>query len=411
MKKKRTISFLLAIMMLFSLLPSTAFAAVGDSIVIQEQRITTSTTSVTVNVTGYTDVSSATLRLSTGPDGTESDWNMSNPPRTALGSQNYTGAGEYTFTIDSSKLIEGQNVQAYLYYWSDAKDDYTYAYGATVEIADSDPVPSAVIMTTPVTNHTTELKVQLKHLPSAGIFRIVELDEEESYDSSKLNSYTSLYFSVVSNLQNGENTLTLTQAPTAGRKVVAVIRDTSGSEMTDYASEIITVEKEQEPSIVSIMGSVDTSSHQMTIHLTRVPSLGLLKVIQLDRNEVYDSSKLFSYDALYTGYFFSAGLTTGDNTIALSATPTAGKVLYAVARDSSGDTTEYISEGVPVTSAVVPFAMYIKGQLTNESTSVSFVPKMKRYNDNARTLRSAALYRAGAEDPIAQVQDPVMGRP
>ena len=186
MQKKRTISLLLAIMMLFSLLPTSAFAAEGDSIVIQTQRITTSTTSVTVNVAGYTDISNATLRLSTGPEGTESDWGMSNPPRTTLGSQEYTGASEYTFTVDSSKLIEGQNVQAYLYYWSDVREDWRYAYGTAVEIADSDPVPSAEITTTPVTNRTTELKVQLKHLPSGGIFRIVELEAGESYDSSKL---------------------------------------------------------------------------------------------------------------------------------------------------------------------------------------------------------------------------------
>ena len=412
MQKKRTISLLLAIMMLFSLLPTSAFAAEGDSIVIQTQRITTSTTSVTVNVAGYTDISNATLRLSTGPEGTESDWGMSNPPRTTLGSQQYTGASEYTFTVDSSKLIEGQNVQAYLYYWSDAREDWRYAYGTAVEIADSDPVPSAAITTTPVTNRTTELKVQLKHLPSGGIFRIVELEAGESYDSSKLNSYTSLYFSVIGNLQNGENTLTLTKTPTAGRKAVAVIRDTSGSEMIDYASEAITVEKEQEPSIVSIVGTVDDASKQVTVNLTRVPSSGVLKVIALDAGESIPSN-VFDYDysgALYTSYFYSAGLKTGNNTLALSAAPAVGKVLYAVAREyASGGTNDYVSEGIPVTSAVVPFAMYIKGQLTNESTSVSFVPKMKRYNDSARTLRSAALYRAGAEEPIAQVESPAMG--
>ena len=412
MQKKRTISLLLAIMMLFSLLPTSAFAAESDSIVIQAQRITTSTTSVTVNVTGYTDISNATLRLSTGPEGTESDWGMSNPPRATLGSQKYIGGGEYTFTVDPSKLIEGQNIQAYLYYWSDAREDWRYAYGAAVEITDSDLVPSATITTTLVTNRTTELKVQLKHLPSGGIFRIVELEAGESYDSSKLNSYTSLYFSVIGNLQNGENTLTLTKTPTAGNKAVAVIRDSSGSSTNDYTSEAITVEKEQEPSIVSIVGTVDDASKQVTVNLTRVPSSGVLKVIALDAGESIPSN-VFDYDysgALYTGYFYSAGLKTGNNTLALSAAPAAGKVLYAVARESaSGGTNDYVSEGISVTSAVVPFAMYIKGQLTNESTSVSFVPKMKRYNDTARTLRSAALYRAGAEEPIAQVQSPAMG--
>lgn len=410
MQKKRTISLLLAIMMLFSLLPTSAFAAEGDSIVIQTQRITTSTTSVTVNVTGYENLSGAKLKLTTGPIGTQNDYDMKG--RTTLKAETFTGPGSYTFEIDASKLSLGNNVQAYLFSYDMDKDVTTYEYSDVVEISDADPVPSAAITTTPVTNRTTELKVQLKHLPSGGIFRIVELEAGESYDSSKLNSYTSLYFSVIGNLQNGENTLTLTQAPTAGRKVVAVIRDTSGSEMTDYASESITVEKEQEPSIVSIVGTVDDASKQVTVNLTRVPSSGVLKVIALDAGESIPSN-VFDYDysgALYTGYFYSVGLKTGNNTLALSAAPAAGKVLYAVAREyASGGTNDYVSEGIPVTSAVVPFAMYIKGQLTNESTSVSFVPKMKRYNDTARTLRSAALYRAGAEEPIAQVQSPAMG--
>lgn len=76
MQKKRTISLLLAIMMLFSLLPTSAFAAEGDSIVIQTQRITTSTTSVTVNVTGYENLSGAKLKLTTGPIGTQNDYDM-----------------------------------------------------------------------------------------------------------------------------------------------------------------------------------------------------------------------------------------------------------------------------------------------------------------------------------------------
>lgn len=157
---------------------------------------------------------------------------------------------------------------------------------------------------------------------------------------------------------------------------------------------------------------MDDASKQVTVNLTRVPSSGVLKVIALDAGESIPSN-VFDYDysgALYTGYFYSADLKTGNNTLALSAAPAAGKVLYAVAREyASGGTNDYVSEGIPVTSAVVPFAMYIKGQLTNESTSVSFVPKMKRYNDTARTLRSAVLYRAGAEEPIAQVQSPAMG--
>ena len=127
-------------------------------------------TSVTVQVTGYENLSKAKLTLNMGPEGTASDWGMSNPPRISLGSKTYTGASSYTFSIDPSKLIAGQNIQAFLYYWSDTKEDWTYAYGNAVEITDGPVVPSAAITTSPVTNRVTQLEVTLKNLPPAGSF-------------------------------------------------------------------------------------------------------------------------------------------------------------------------------------------------------------------------------------------------
>lgn len=140
MLKRRALSFLLVFVMIVSLLPSAVLASgETDAIAIQEKTITTSTTTVTVKVTGYEGLSNATLRLSVGPDGTESDWGISNPPRTALGSLKYTGPDTYTFAIDPAKLAAGKNVQAYLYYWSDSRDDWAYTYGDPVEITDGDP--------------------------------------------------------------------------------------------------------------------------------------------------------------------------------------------------------------------------------------------------------------------------------
>ena len=113
MQKRRSLSLFLVLVMVFSLLPGTVQAS-GETaaIAIQEKTITTSTTTVTVQVTGYEELSGATLRLSVGPDGTESDWGISNPPRTALGSLKYTGPDTYTFAIDPAKLAAGKNVQA-----------------------------------------------------------------------------------------------------------------------------------------------------------------------------------------------------------------------------------------------------------------------------------------------------------
>ena len=413
MQKRRALSLFLVLVMVFSLLPGTVQAS-GETaaIAIQEKTITTSTTTVTVKVTGYEGLSNATLRLSVGPDGTESDWGISNPPRTALGSLKYTGPDTYTFAIDPAKLAAGKNVQAYLYYWSDSRDDWAYTYGYPVEITDGDPVPSVSIGTQNVTNRTTELSVTLKNLPASGIFRVIQLGAEETYDSTRLNSYTSLYFSVVGNLHAGENTLTLTAAPEAGSRLLAVLRDSSGSETKDYMSQPVTVAYEQEPSIVSIVGEVDSASTTVKVSLTRVPSSGVLKVIALDAGEKIPSN-VFNFDyssALYTGYFAAGGLHTGENTLTLSAAPAAGKILYAVVRDSSvTPSADYVSEGVAVAQAYTPFAMYIKGELTNSSTTLSVFPKMKRYNAQPSVLESAALFRAGVQTPLAELEAPKMG--
>ena len=422
--KNRFLSCLLSAAMIISMIPSALASgidaqplAAGDSITIQEQSITTAAASVTVQVTGYEGLSNAKLTLNMGPEGTASDWGMSNPPRTPLGSETYKGAGSYTFSIDPSKLIAGQNIQAFLCYWSDTREDWAYAYGNAVEITDGPVVPSAAITTSPVTNRTTELEVTLKNLPASGIFRIVQLDAGETYDSAKLNTYTSLYFALLTNLTAGENHLTLSAPPAAGQQLMAVIRDSSGADSKDYASQSVTVTAEKEPSIVSVAGSVDSLSTQVTVNLTRVPSSGVLKVIELDAGaEIPDTVFNYGYEALYTGYFYSAGLTAGENTITLTKTPTAGKVLYAVAREySDSGSIDHVSEGVTVAAAYTPFEIFIKGELTDQSTQLSVFPRMKRSSDTPSVLTGALLCRVGEDgaadtaQPIASAADPAVG--
>lgn len=422
--KNRFLSCLLSAAMIISMIPSALASgidaqplAAGDSITIQEQSITTAAASVTVQVTGYEGLSNAKLTLNMGPEGTASDWGMSNPPRTPLGSKTYTGADSYTFSIDPSKLIAGQNIQAFLYYWSDAKEDWAYAYGNAVEITDGPVVPSAAITTSPVTNRTTELEVTLKNLPASGIFRIVQLDAGETYDSAKLNTYTSLYFALLTNLTAGENHLTLSASPAAGKQLMAVVRDSSGTDSKDYASQPVTVTAEKEPSIVSVAGSVDSLSTQVTVNLNRVPSSGVLKVIELDAGaEIPDAVFNYDYEALYTGYFYSAGLTAGANTITLTKTPTAGKVLYAVAREySDSGSIDHVSEGVTVAAAYAPFEIFIKGELTDQSTQLSVSPRMNRSSDTPSVLTGALLCRVGEDgaadtaQPIASAADPAVG--
>lgn len=68
--KNRFLSYLLSAAMIISMVPSALASgidaqplAAGDSITIQEQSITTAATSVTVQVTGYENLSSAKLTL------------------------------------------------------------------------------------------------------------------------------------------------------------------------------------------------------------------------------------------------------------------------------------------------------------------------------------------------------------
>lgn len=99
------------------------------------------------------------------------------------------------------------------------------------------------ILNDTITNETETITVNIEENVSLGILRIVEMDSMTDYNSSKLNEYTSLYFSLASDLKNGENVLELIKKPTAGNKIYAVLRDSSDTEMVDYVAGPITVEE------------------------------------------------------------------------------------------------------------------------------------------------------------------------
>ena len=99
---------------------------------------------------------------------------------------------------------------------------------------------TVTIKETTVTPETTALTVTFSDLPASGIFRIVAVDAGEDYESSKLNTYQSLSFAVVSSLSEGANKMALSSVPTAGTKLYAVLRDSTGS-VSDTVSAPVTV--------------------------------------------------------------------------------------------------------------------------------------------------------------------------
>ena len=144
-------------------------------------------------------------------------------------------------------------------------------------------VPSVSLVTTEITTETTSIDVNITNLPGAGILRVIQLDAGESFDSGKLNAYTSLNFSVLSDLKEGTNTLELSPSPTEGKQIIVVLRDASGSSNPDYTTSAVTVKAPaQEPAdpkddpaeepgdelSISINGEVTTSSKEIPIKIT-----------------------------------------------------------------------------------------------------------------------------------------------
>lgn len=107
---------------------------------------------------------------------------------------------------------------------------------AAAEIAQAEPI-TVSISSTKITPETTSITVNISSVPSMGILRVVQMDAEDVYESSKLNSYKSLHFSSAGSLKAGENTLALTASAEVGKKVLVVLRDSSGSSIVDAVSE------------------------------------------------------------------------------------------------------------------------------------------------------------------------------
>ena len=88
------------------------------------------------------------------------------------------------------------------------------------------------ITTSTITPNTKSVEVTLAQDITAGFAKVIQLDSGEGYDTDKFFSYTGLSDVIgYAALNEGSNTITLTTAPTEGKEVIAVLRDTSSGEM------------------------------------------------------------------------------------------------------------------------------------------------------------------------------------
>lgn len=221
--------------------------------------------------------------------------------------------------------------------------------GFTAQAAVSEDQSQITIVEDAITTDTTSVKVQIANLPKAGILRIIQLDAGENYEEAKLNNYTSLCLVVLTNLQSGENTLNLTAKPTEGSKILAVMRDASGSGSgtVDYVSNAITVTKAAEdskPTVDEILAGcsvklvrsenfkVEDTSVDVEVKLADSLTDGCYMTVY-----AYSSNTSFDPDATYNKRLWSGKVTTGTVTCNFSQTLQVGYNVIACLNVPVGD--------------------------------------------------------------------------
>lgn len=102
-------------------------------------------------------------------------------------------------------------------------------------------------------------------------------------------------------------------------------------------------------SMLSILQeSLTPQDRSLDIMVRQSPASGILRVIQMEPGETYDSTRLNSYPSL-SAVILADTLSEGVNTVPLSTQATVGKQVVAVLRDSSGEAiVDFLSNAVPV---------------------------------------------------------------
>ena len=172
-----------------------------------------------------------------------------------------------------------------------------------------------------------------------------------------------------------------------------------------------------EQGISIVTDTITPDTKEIVVNLGQSGTIGFVKILQLDSGESY-SSKLFDEDADLSGIVAYAGLQEGENTIALTGTPTVGKEVVAVLRDASGDIEDYVSDAVTVTASdgtsggettkpteaeilagcEVTIDGFADGKITEDTTSLT--AQVKLHSSVESCYMIVAAYPANAEfDP------------
>lgn len=106
----------------------------------------------------------------------------------------------------------------------------------------ADTAQSVSIQDTEITTETTAITVNLTKTVTQGFMRIFQLDSSETYNPDNFFSYDTLATVGFADLTAGTIKANLDKQPTAGSKIIAVLRDSSTGSMTEYLSDSIAVQ-------------------------------------------------------------------------------------------------------------------------------------------------------------------------
>lgn len=295
----------------------TVAARLADnSLAIRETEVTTETGAITVDVAGCDDFKGGYLFLFTGGKSTEDDGDSGR----RLGSASFTGAGSYSFDIDTSLLEEGNIVQPYLYIYDGDNDRTYYKYGSALTVAGaSDQQKEARV----------EIATDSIRADREDVWVIADFDSSltgvlslYTYSSQLFIEETAekIYSGSISPGEASQRISFGADKLTAGHRFIAVLELSDGTSVKSEAKVIQVVPEKQKPQVRILDETITAGDTQLKASLTFDSSVDEASYVlyqfegeTLDRDEaqVISEGSLYRSETNRTIYMGSGKLKEG----------------------------------------------------------------------------------------------------
>ena len=231
----------------------------AESITILNAKVTTETTEISAVVTGCDSYKDGYFFLSTGAPSSDGDGDS----RTRLGSQKFTGAGNYTFSINSALLKAGNTVQAYLYKYDVDNDRVSYKYSDSVTITSDTPVvkeATVEIVTDTIRADRTDVWVSVDFWDTlTGTLKLYTYTGD-SFDRDQAEE---IYSGSISPASNSQRVTFGSKKLTADKKLIAELILSDGTSVFSNSKEI-------QPEPEKVKPTVTITSSKVTAGMTHI---------------------------------------------------------------------------------------------------------------------------------------------